>query len=406
MILVFLFMAGYYFMDSPSQRVAETELEYVTKNTDLRSIAECTAAAHTAAIKNYNFDDICTQQYQIISNFICLNEKQSITKCEIIRNKKPESSFIVTSTVNIPDDDYNNMLEILEKYYPNTGTFGIFMDDFILSGGSFGKRAIAKSIIKGAELSNGQLVYVTQYELPDIETDFEKTDSVNINCGVGTIKTYRFGRWQCIANNEKSTCNGDNIWDYDTQECIPDNSRKPLCGSKQTAVMVDDLWECIDPFLEKNCPTGMIARLNYSNLEWECIEDPSTVNPVKKCSSTQKLAIYGTIGSTLRIPSNHCTDCEKMITDSETCVSTCVPDTTKLSDPKCYLNPYQCSGSNKAFYFGFPNSNYVENVSVLSGYTVPFNISYSQNRKFNCIDCGDGYIDSSKSFPPYIAICE
>lgn len=405
MVLVFLFMAGYYLIDSPGQRIAEHELEQSINRSDLRSVAECAASAHTGAVRNSDFQDICVKQYEIVSNFICLNEKQEIMKCDVIKKKKPAYSFIITSTGKIPDENFNKMLEIIEKQYKKSGTFGIFMNDFVLSG-SNGKREIPKGIIKAANLSDGQLVYITQYDIPDPETEFETTVAADINCSVGTIKAYRFGKWQCVSANDKTTCNGDKIWDDDLQQCIADNSRKPLCASKQTAVMVDDVWECLDPISDKSCPTGTISKLNYNNLEWECVEDPSTTETTKKCTQVQQVAIYGKLGSTIRLSPSRCTDCEKMITDSDTCVSTCVPDTTKLSDPKCYQNADLCTGYNKAFYFGFPNSGYVANVSAVSGHIVPFDISHSQNRKFNCLDCGTGSIDTSKSFSPYIAICE
>ena len=71
----------------------------------------------------------------------------------------------------------------------------------------------------------------------------------------------------------KTSCGGDMVWDYGTMECVPDESRKPLCAGSQTAVMVDEIWECISPFADKHCPGTMIARLNYDTLEWECVED-------------------------------------------------------------------------------------------------------------------------------------
>ena len=398
-------MAGVNLLNSPSQRIAETELDYAIENTDLRSIAECTASAHTAAVKNYEFNDVCVQQYKINSKIICLNDNKSIIKCDIAGRRRPDFSFVITSSENIPSKDFNNMLEIFEKYYPNTGKFGIFMDNLILSGGKYTKRPIAQSIIKDAKLTNGQLVYITQFEIPDTKIQFEQTNAYDINCSVGTVKVYRFGRWQCIEHNMKTKCNGDYIWDSDLQECVTDDSRKPLCGSDQTAVMVDDYWECVDPFLDKICPTGTTSRLNYNTLEWECVNTLIDTTEVSKCSSAQKSAVYGSVGSTLRIPSNHCTECEKMITDPDTCETTCVPDTSKLSDPRCYVNANLCTGSSKAFYFGFPDSEYVANVSAVASYTVPFDISHSQNRMFNCLDCGSGTINSSESFYPYIAIC-
>ena len=36
---------------------------------------------------------------------------------------------------------------------------------------------------------------------------------------------------------------------------------------------------------------------------------------------------------------------------------------------------------------------------------VPFDKSHSQNRRFNCMDCGDGIIDTSRSLPPYVIVC-
>lgn len=392
-------------MDAPSQRIVNTELDNAIVQTDLRSVAECTSGAQTAAIRGYEFDDICVEQYGIETKLICLNDKLAITKCQIVRNKKPEFSFIVTSTDVIPADKYNAILEILETYYPNSGTFGIFMDDAVLAGGSTGKRNVQKNIIKDAKLETGQLVYITQYEIPDAQTEFITTSGRNIVCPTGTVQTYRFGRWQCISANEKSSCSGDRIWDSDSQECVADQSRKPLCAARQTAVMVDDLWECIDPFVERTCPTNMIARLNYTTLEWECVEDPSKTQNVKKCIPASG-AIYGTVGSTLRIPVNNCTDCEEMITDTETCVTYCVPSLTRLNDPKCYPNPGACTGPSRGFYFGFPDNTYAARVSAIAGYKVPYDATHSTNRKFNCLDCGAGRIDKDLSAPPYIAVCE
>ncbi len=121
------------------------------------------------------------------------------------------------------------------------------------------------------ELTDGQLVYMTQYEVPDSETEFTATNAPDIICPVGTAKTYRFGRWQCVGYNTKIDCGGDMIWDSELLECVPDESRKPLCASTQTAVIVDEVWECVNPFPEKKCPGNMIARLNYETLEWECV---------------------------------------------------------------------------------------------------------------------------------------
>ncbi len=405
LFLVVLFMAGYYFIDSPSMRVTRHDTEYAVTRADLRTIAECTAAAHTAAIKDMAFDDICVSQNEIHSEYVCLNDRLAVTKCEIVRNKKPAYSFLITITRALPENEYNSMMEILESDYSNAGTFGIFQSGVILSGGTTGKRTVPAAVIRETELTDGQLVYLTQYEIPDAETEFTAPTTADIDCPVGTVKTYRFSRWQCIGANTKTNCAGDMIWDSDLLKCVPDESRKPLCGNKQTAVMVDSVWECIDPFPDKACPAGMVARLNYSTLEWECVTDPTTPPDTKKCDGGSLGAIYGQLGATLRVPTTSCTDCEQMITNTDTCISYCVPDPTKINDPKCYPAARTCDGASRAFYFGFPSPAYTTRVEAVAKYRVPFDKAHSQNRRFNCMDCGERGINTEKSFPPYIAIC-
>ena len=197
------------------------------------------------------------------------------------------------------------------------------------------------------------------------------------------------------------------IWDSDLYECVPDETRKPLCAGNQTAVMVDSLWECVSPFPEKSCPEKMIARLNYNTLEWECVVDPSISNTIKKCSNVTSGAVYGGLGATLRVPQTSCTDCERMVTDPENCVTVCVPDISRISDPRCYPGATsECSGPTRAFYFGFPGLAYLESVKETVGVAVPLDGAHSQNRRFNCMDCGDGEIDATRSQPPYVAVCK
>ena len=408
MILVAIFMAGFYMMGAPSQRMTNQESSYAIERADMRSIAECAAAAHNATIHGTTFDDICVSQNNIKSKFVCLNTNLTVTKCEVVRKKKPAYSFIVTAAAALPDDKYNDMMEILEQHFADAGTFGIFQNNVIVSGGTATKRKVPTGIISDMKLENGQLVYMTQYEIPDDETEFAIADTSDVYCPAGTIKAYRFGRWQCIGHNTKTDCAGDMIWDSDLLECVADESRKPLCASQQTAVLVDSVWECINPFPDKQCPNDMIARLNYNDLEWECVTDPTKQTDVKKCANITDSAIYGKPGATLRVPqTSSCTDCEQMIVDPDTCTSVCVPNPAKINDANCYPGrASECSGPTRGFYFGFPNQKYAANVDAVAKKSVPIDGAHAQNRKFNCMDCGDGLVNTEKSLPPYITVCQ
>ena len=406
MILVALFMAGVYMFDSPSQKIEQHTTETAISMSDMRVIAQCATAMHNAQINGFDFQDICVEQNGIVSQFVCLNESMKVTSCENQSSKKKIYRYIVTSTAQIDTAYYNDMMNILERYFSDSGTFGLLQDNYIISGGTVTKRIIPNAIIKEMKLQDGQLVYLTQFEVPETSAEFSAVDTgEGIICPVGTAKTYRFGRWQCIGYNVKTNCGGDMVWDSDLEECVADESRRPLCSGNQNAVMVDEVWECISPFPEKVCPNNMIARLNYNTLEWECVVEPGSASDSKKCDNVLSATKYS-IGTTLRIPQTSCTDCERLITDPETCASYCVPDPSKMNNPSCYPGASSCAGASRAIYFGFPNISYVNNVTDVAGISVPLDKQHSQNRKFNCLDCGAGRIDAEKSRPPYVAVCK
>ncbi|MDW3024586.1 MAG: hypothetical protein R8N50_02770 [Alphaproteobacteria bacterium] len=407
MILVALFMVGYYLIDSPNQTVVQHNTEYAVSRSDLRSVAQCATALHNAQINGTEFVDICTEQNGITSDFVCLDGKLKVTKCEAQNSKKPAFNYVVTVTDPIDSSNQNAMMEILETHYSEAGTFGILNGGMIMSGGSSTRRQVPVEIIKNLGLVDGQLVYLTQFEMPDVGTGYDLATVPDIFCPVGYTKTYRFGRWQCIGYNPQTDCGGDMIWDSDLYECVPDESRKPLCADNQTAIIVEGIWECLDPFPEKSCPSNMVARLNYNTLVWECVTDPSGSANTKKCTHLTSGAPYGSVGATLRVPQTSCTDCERLVVDEETCVSACVPDPARLSDARCYPGLVaECDGPTRAFYFGFPNRAYLEMVEFIDGVNVPFDRSHSQNRRFNCLDCGTSEIDKARSFPPYVAVCK
>ncbi len=408
MILVAVFMAGYYMLSSPSQQIANQSTQYAVNVSDLRSVAQCAVAMHNAQINGTEFHDICLEQNQITSEFVCMDKRLKQINCNVVKNNKPEFNYIVTVTAPIPKEQYNQMMEILEKHYSESSSMGLIIDNTIIAGGTSMKREIPKAIVNTMKLTDGQLIYLTQYEPAEAPSEYEIATTPEVICPVGTAKIYKFGRWQCIEYNTKTNCGGDMIWDSDLYECVPDQSRKPLCADNQTAIMVDDVWECINPFPEKSCPNKMVARLNYNTMEWECVVDPTIDSATKKCAHVAGGAVYGgQLGATLRVPHTSCTDCEIMVTDMETCVATCIPDPGKINNKNCYPGDIkECSGSTRAIYFGFPNVKYAEKIDSLKDVAIPMDADHSQNRKFNCLDCGLGEIDSSKSHPPYIAVCK
>lgn len=407
-LLSLIIMAGYYVMSSPSQRIVKHETEYSIKKADLRSIAECVVSAQNAAMYGEEFVDDCVERYEIVSQYVCMNRSYNVVSCDEESGKTPAFNFIITTSAALPVSEYNNMLEILEQYYPDAGTFGVFISPDLMSAGSISRRAIPQKIINAAELTDGQLTYIMQYKIPEATIDYPVVDGSNIECPANTMKTYRFGRWQCVEYNYKVSCTGDTIWDETSMQCVADETRMPLCSNNQTAVLIDDVWECVDPFADKTCPDGMIARLNYSSLEWECVEDPNAARVTKKCDNVAKSPrTRGGIGATLRVRSISCTDCETAIVDEETCKTYCVPDPTKLSDEKCYNDPLEaCSGPNRAIYFGFSPKSRIDGIEVLTDVIIDLDKEHSQNRRFNCMDCGDGEIDTEKSIYPFTAVCK
>ena len=407
-LLSFIIMAGYYIMSSPSQRIVQQETQYSIEKADLRSIAECVVSAQNAAMYGEDFVDDCVERYNIVSQYVCMNRSYNIVSCDNETGKIPAYNFIITTSSPLPENEYNNMLETLEKYYPDAGTFGIFIKPDLMSADSVSRRTIPQKIINAAELSDGQLVYIMQYKIPEDTIEYPLVDGSDIDCPPDTMKTYRFGRWQCIAYNYKISCTGDTIWDEISMQCVADETRRPLCANNQTAVLIDNIWECTDPFGDKTCPDGMIARLNYSALQWECVEDPNTVKTVKKCDNVVKTSrAHGGLGSTLRVRSVSCTDCETAVIDEETCAIYCVPDPSKLNDAKCYDDDIEeCSGPSRAIYFGFSPKSRIDGIAALENATVMLDRDHSQNRRFNCMDCGDGTIDTENSIYPFTAICK
>jgi len=402
-VLIALFFGAYYIFSAPSVRTPEQETEYAIKYADLRAIIECTAAVHNAHLNGTYFQDICIEQNGIQSEMICLDKRMNITSCD----GASVYNYVVTTSGTIPSTQFNNTMTILEKKFADAGSFGIFQSGFVISGATVTKRAVPKSLISQMHMMDGQLVYVTQFAKIDPEKQFTPQDVDNIVCPAGTSKILRFGRWQCIGYNTKTSCPGDTVWDYYTNSCIADESLRPLCSSVQTAILVDNVWECVDPFPNRKCDGDTVAKLNYTTMEWECITDPNKTATNSKCSHIKMQVSPGRGGSSVSFKKLTCTECEKMIVDEDTCVAHCIPDPDKITSNGCYPgDATECTGEHKGLYFGFPDAMYVNYVDDIAGKTVIMGDDHTQNRKFNCMDCGERYVDTEVSFAPYVTVCE
>ncbi|MDR1207491.1 MAG: hypothetical protein LBK26_03705 [Rickettsiales bacterium] len=423
MILVFLFMAGWYFMDSPSQNIQEHGIEYAVDKSEKNSILTCVAHVQAEAVRLDDADRIdgraiidndtaCAAKYNIETVKICVEgDRRFSATCIPDRAGRSINNFLISFAPKIIDTDADKFLELLSAEYSDTKNLGILAEldrRFYILSGSAGKREVPSAIIKELKLQPGQLIYVTQYSITGKPVFSFGKQTESIRCASGEIKLFRFNKWSCVPQNAAIVCRGDTIWSTDLSECVADPMRRPLCDARQTAVMADDFWKCVDPLPQKNCPDGQSLHLDYATMEWFCTTNPAESKLSTKCDRALRTKAAGVMGATVLNPIVSCNDCEEMVTDPDTCESVCVPSVAKLSDRLCYSG--ECSGAHRAFYFGFPDSAYAEsarkNISELDNLEIPTSGAYSQNRKFNCLDCGTGYIDTDTSKTPFTAVCK
>ena len=79
----------------------------------MRSIAECVVATQNYAMYGEVFSDKCVEKYGITSQYICMNNSYNIVSCDSENSKTPNFNYIITTTSPLPEEEYNNMLEIL-----------------------------------------------------------------------------------------------------------------------------------------------------------------------------------------------------------------------------------------------------------------------------------------------------
>jgi hypothetical protein len=416
MLLLAVFMAGYYFMDAPVLTHAGEDRAEEIERAELKSLLECILHAHSDAItvdertaanqKQVFASEIpCAERYEIATVKLCSDDRRITPDCTPDRADKTISNYVITTTSIITENDAGKILELLGRDYPYAANFGIIsigednVPRILSSGGT--KREISKQIAKEAAFADGQLAYITQYSVGGKKNAAIANQIKKIKCAAGDLPVFRHNQWTCAASNVMPVCGGDNIWDAEAGACRPDNSRRPLCRQDQAAVMIDEVWECVDPQKDRECPKGMNAELDYESMEWICVSAAAARGAEdKKCSKVYD-RLYDSGTKSLRGNLVSCNDCEKMIVHDD-CTAECVPDAAKTGSRACY------AGACQNFYFGFPDKKYIanamKNIPDLAGASIPLDAARSRNRKFNCAECPGG-INEVESLPPYVIIC-
>jgi hypothetical protein len=416
-LLMAIFMAGYYFMGAPNVSLENESGSVAMENAELKSVLECVMREHSQAVIADEKTDIkentifkttlpCSDRYNIKTQKLCSDDRKIVKNCVPDKPGKIISNYIITTTDAVTENGAGKILELIQKEYPYNANIGIaaITDDgtvLILSASS-GKREIAKFIAKESAITDGQMIYITQYSTSGKNNPVISNQIKKLQCSAGQIPVFRQNRWDCAASNVVPICSGDFIWDSEKSSCIPDDTKRPLCSAEQTAVMIDNIWECIDPEQKRECPRNYTAKFDYSEMAWVCIKDQDTgAATTKKCDKVYS-HVYGGGTTVLRGKLISCNDCEKMIVHDD-CTAECVPDASATANPQCY------SGNCENFYFGFPDINYINdaktNIPALANITITLDQNRSKNRKFNCIECPAG-IDTVASLPPYVIICK
>lgn len=408
-------------MDSPSQNVQEHGIEYAMEKSEINSVLTCIAHIQGEAVRldealqiaervDIDNDTLCAQKYDIATVKLCMDGNRISANCIPDRPGRSIENFIITISHAHHDFDMGKVLELLEAEHPDMSSFGILIEENktfkILSGGGRTK-ILPAAIVKELDAADGQILYVTQYSVAGRAIFRTEQREDMVRCSPNEIRIFRFGKWQCAAQNEPNICIGDNVWDATRGRCVEDMSRRPLCAARQTAVMVDYHWICMDPLQQIQCPPGQFAHMDYSTLEWTCTTNPGDTKDTSKCD-TARLMAFGRVGTTLRLSAAaSCSDCEELVIDPETCAAKCVPDARKITNRACYAG--ECSGASRAFYFGFPDASYITSarphIPEIANIEIPMTPAHSRNRKFNCLDCGTDGIDRDKSKPPFVAVC-
>ena len=409
LFLSMFFMIGYYMISSPSQNLGYDEVQYEHQNSEMRSLVDCVVAKQNAFINNAPFNDECVKRYKINSTEVCTDEKFELSNCSV----DPYYDFIITTSYKIDHSQYKDAFRIIDKTRQDFGTLGLFIDPNVIAANSIGKKLIPESVIKGAELENGQIAYIIQNSVQAF--DPSQPDP-------GDDDDCRFTIFGKVCDDvEIEVCTGNEVWDEDQKKCVDQTG---LCEAGKILLIdeSDNSYYCVDP-TSKICTGNTTLQYNHKLEAWECIEVENSDDT--ECDLSQfSLRLHSTLDSaapTARIRTINCNNCEKRVLDESTCTIYCSPDASKLSLGECYNDRNvplaDCKGEKRGVYFGFApgRTQYAVNTSTADESSQNSDIilnvekfldkDHLQDRLFHCFECANGMSDRL-SFSPFSAMCK
>ena len=282
-LVIFILIAGFYFMTAPNQNIARHTTEYAIEQTAVNSVLTCMAHVHAQAVRldaelridgRAEIDNTtpCAANYAIETIKVCTDGRRVVANCIPVR----AGTTIINYMITIAGVDVNSdlVLRALSDNFLNNFGIGLVVEygrQMRMITGNGTSREIPEAIVRDIGIGPGAIIYITQYSVAARPEIVRATPPEQVRCGPRELRVFRQNRWQCVAQNNVMVCADGTVFDWDSQSCITDESRRPLCAPHQSAVVIDGRWRCVNPVQHTTCPTGRTPLLDYSTMTWRCV---------------------------------------------------------------------------------------------------------------------------------------
>lgn len=425
-------MIGYYIMSSPSQNVAGQNTDTAIEVADLRSKAECVSDAHNKAMFCETYEDPCVMKYGVESKIYKVTPTWQIDaeySCGGTVNSGQTLVVVTVARDVVPSSKYNEMMDVLEKYYSEAGTFGLFADTGLKIPGVNELYEIKPTTITGhnqMDLKDGMLVYYFASSTQDSPITPPNPDEPLV-CPAGYhVETNWLGVQNCIADSlyclsdqynpfTHECCEVGQVYDEESHKCI-DGWDVCHCEGDYTGVYIPDTNDCIcvPSYAPDFCSNG-VPQYDFDTGGWICLQSAELAEAVASCGTGGfHVSNHGVSPTMMHI--SPCNSCEiTQITRNGTdCVVHCIPDGTKYNTRSCYSDTVDAdtckTRTDAGIYFGFSKGSNVEGLKDANGNdvvidftTYPFE-NRLKDRKFHCLKCVNR-IDSGDTVFPYVVNC-